>query len=292
MTLGPAQSPDRARSLGDARVSSASSRRSAVDVWRRPRPAGGRCAIESAGDVEQASCTGRGVGGGSSDGACRLGGDRGDVLGSAVRARARRWVRAAAARGRRFRGNRSRREGPLVAPTRTIARRAELRPGPQLEAASARSFPSDPMLRVSRESAMTLSVVANARNVIVGIASQLPVERYRASDGRARPRHDSVSARPRSDLAGNARPDDRPADFLRRVLLARAAARRRGIPDASSSSAIRGDSSQARSRLVKIQPRDRVLDRRRPGLAARRDQVLDAWARRAARLCGAAGRLR
>ena len=41
------------------------------------------------------------------------------------------------------------------------------------------TFPSDPLIRVSRESAMSLSVVANARNVIVGIASQLSVDRVR-----------------------------------------------------------------------------------------------------------------
>jgi hypothetical protein len=43
-------------------------------------------------------------------------------------------------------------------------------------------FPSDPMLRVSREAAMSLSVVANARNVIVGIASQLSVDRKRGDE--------------------------------------------------------------------------------------------------------------
>ena len=44
------------------------------------------------------------------------------------------------------------------------------------------SFPQDPLLRVSRESAMSLSVVANARNVIVGIASQLSVDRMRGDE--------------------------------------------------------------------------------------------------------------
>lgn len=47
------------------------------------------------------------------------------------------------------------------------------------------TFPVDPMLRVSRESAMSLSVVANARNVIVGIASQLSVDRWRGDPGDA-----------------------------------------------------------------------------------------------------------
>lgn len=41
------------------------------------------------------------------------------------------------------------------------------------------TFPADPLARVSREAAMSLSVVANARNIIVGIASQLSVERKR-----------------------------------------------------------------------------------------------------------------
>ena len=44
------------------------------------------------------------------------------------------------------------------------------------------SFPTDPLLRVSREAAMSLSVVANARNIIVGIASQLSVNRQRGTD--------------------------------------------------------------------------------------------------------------
>lgn len=41
------------------------------------------------------------------------------------------------------------------------------------------TFPADPLLRVSREAAMSLSVVANSRNVIIGIASQLSVDRNR-----------------------------------------------------------------------------------------------------------------
>jgi len=44
------------------------------------------------------------------------------------------------------------------------------------------TWPADPLLRVSRESAMSLSVVANARNVIVGIASQLSVDRIRGEE--------------------------------------------------------------------------------------------------------------
>ena len=44
------------------------------------------------------------------------------------------------------------------------------------------TWPADPLLRVSRESAMSLSVVANARNVIVGIASQLTVDRIRGEE--------------------------------------------------------------------------------------------------------------
>ena len=44
------------------------------------------------------------------------------------------------------------------------------------------TWPADPLLRVSRESAMSLSVVANARNVIVGIASQLSVDRLRGEE--------------------------------------------------------------------------------------------------------------
>lgn len=44
------------------------------------------------------------------------------------------------------------------------------------------TWPADPLLRVSRESAMSLSVVSNARNVIVGIASQLSVDRTRGEE--------------------------------------------------------------------------------------------------------------
>ena len=44
------------------------------------------------------------------------------------------------------------------------------------------TFPNDPLIRVSRESAMSLSVVANARHVIVGIAQQLSVDRIRGDD--------------------------------------------------------------------------------------------------------------
>jgi hypothetical protein len=66
---------------------------------------------------------------------------------------------------------------------RLIGRRAAPAPAPRVNGSLGQiTFPSDPLIRVSRESAMALSVVANARNVIVGIASQLSVQRFRGED--------------------------------------------------------------------------------------------------------------
>jgi phage portal protein BeeE len=66
-------------------------------------------------------------------------------------------------------------------PRRLLARsRAAVLPRPRANGSLGQiTFPADPMLAVSREAALSLSVVANARLLIVGIASQLSVDRLR-----------------------------------------------------------------------------------------------------------------